>query len=162
MYWTDLAHELAKEYDLDPERAKESVDNELRTLLDNPAMWDPEEQELSDAGADWIRDRFKDGYDESPNLLDIAAAAPLPEVTAGERAAWDGARESRRGKIRALRPLIEQARRALEELEKERDEHVRAAVMLGVKPSTLAEDAGVQRSRIYQIRDAGRPVSVAS
>jgi hypothetical protein len=152
----DLVLELARKYDVSEAHARAGVNNLIPQLVDNAAMWYPAERLLTDAGADFIRDRFHDTYDESPNLLDAVPDGPLPEVTAQDSAAWHNARERSKGAIRFKAQQIEQTRRQLEALEDERDTGIRGALVLGIKPSVLAEISGLSAQRISQIRHGRR------
>jgi hypothetical protein len=80
----------------------------------------------------------------------------LPDVTLEERAAWDDARNKRREAIRDLRPKINATRMTMRTYERKRDELIREALILGVSPTALADDAGLGPARIYQIRERRR------
>jgi hypothetical protein len=86
----------------------------------------------------------------------VADEEPLGDVTPEERAAWDEARREHREEIRALRPQINAARMSIGTLEHKRDDLIREALILGVSPSDLADDAGLAIARISQIRNRRR------
>lgn len=115
--------------------------------------------ELPDTVSDGVAEsvRFSFVIDETDDDEPAQAAdAPLPAVSASDRAAWDSARQRARQRVRDETERLENLRREVGAIERLRDQSIRTAVLLGVNVADVADDANLKPARIYQIRDGRR------
>jgi hypothetical protein len=134
MTLADLADALADEYGIDRDAARNRVE-EIADRL--PAgMYDPTTGTLADDGEAAIRDQVAADYHGMTNV-----SGRHDDLLAGIREAAD---------------QIAEHQRLADEWMRRRDEMIRTAIREGVRVPAIAEAAGLDRQRVYQIRDRRR------
>lgn len=134
-----LAAELATKHDIDRAAAKAAIETYAGQLSDDATLYDETSGDLTDAGADLVRDQFAADYDGQPTPGNVGANHV------------------------ELRDEIKASMQRANELAQERDDEIarrddliRAAIKGGVRVEDIAQDVGLKRARIYQIRDGRR------
>ena len=133
---TALADALAAEYDIDRAAALDAIETYAGQLQDED-LYDTEAGMLTDAGEAVIREQFAADYSDATT----PAAQQHDELLAGIREAADE---------------IDELQRKLSEAMHRRDEMIRSAIRKGVRVPAIADAAGLDRQRVYQIRDQRR------
>lgn len=134
-----LAAELATKYDIDRTAARTAVETYAGQLNDDDTLYDETSGELTKAGAELVRDQFAADYAGQPAPGSVGAThLELREEIKKSVALANDLAQRRDGEI---------ARR---------DDLVRAAIKGGVRVEDIAQDVGLKRARIYQIRDGRR------
>lgn len=132
----DLAQNIAETHGIDShDAAVDVVRVHVDQIADDPDLWDAEQNQLTESGADVITEAIAAAYER--NLNGTVAQRLLDDIAEAAAA------------IEALETKVA-------EYTADRDELIRAALKTELRRADIAAAAGVKEARLYQIRDGRR------